>query len=175
MATINGMTAERMQEILDGTIETATIVGATLVFHKVDGSTFSAGDFQVYIDDKVDAAVSTEVASALSGGLTAKGNVSGAIAFAETAAQIVNRVYTATLIGNISIDVAALPASPMPGTQFAMVLKQDGTGNRLLTLTNIKRSQGVLVLSTAANSTDIIMFMYDGSSWYAGPMGLKFS
>jgi hypothetical protein len=172
MATINGMTAEKMQEILDGTIASAEISGTDLVFVRVGGSSFSAGNFQDYIDDQVD----SKVASAVAGGLTAKGGISGSVSFSGlTPADMVNRIFTATLTGNITIDAANLPSPALPGTQFAMRLTQDGTGNRTLTLVGIKRSQGVLALSTPANSVDIIMFMYDGTSWYAGAMGVAFS
>lgn len=198
MATINGMTAEKMQEVLDSTIESATISGSSLTFTRADGSTFSAGNFNTYINAQItpaiDAAmadvttalgtipgqVSTAVASAVptavAGGVTAKGNVTGNVTFTPlTAAQMVNRIITATLTGNITIDKANFPSSPIPGTQFAMVLKQDATGNRTLTLVNILKSQGVLTLSTAANARDVIMFFYDGTDWYAGAMGVAFS
>ena len=184
MATVNGITAEYAQEILDQTIETAVISGATLVFHRTDGSTFSAGDFQTYIDDKVALALSSSVAAAVAsavppavvGGLTAKGNVAGTVSFTGiSAAQLVNRLITLTLSGNITVDSASFPASPLAGTQFAMVMKQDAVGSRLLTLTGIKKSTGSLVLSTAPNAIDIIVFMFDGTNWYAGALGVAFA
>jgi hypothetical protein len=176
MATVTGVTAERMQEILDEAVETASIEGSTLIFTRHDGSSFAAGDFQSFIDADVAAAVTAQVPAAVSGGVTAKGNVTGALTFTPlTPAQMVNRVFTATLTGNITINVTALPTPAVPGTQFAMVLKQDATGNRSLTLSGIKRAQGVLSLSSAANAVDIVSFMYDGTTWYAGLMGLAFS
>jgi len=171
MATVNGITAEKAQDILDDTIASAAIEGSTLVFTKTDGSSFEAGNFDDYIDDSVDSAVTAAVA----GGLTPLGNVSGTIPFTGiTAATLVNRLFTATLIGNITVNSSNLPSGAFPGTQFAMVLKQDATGSRLLTLTGIKRSQGVLYLTSAANAVDIVVFMFDGTSWYAGPMGIDF-
>lgn len=199
MATVNGITAEKGQEILDQTIESATISGTSLIFTRNDGSTFSAGDFKSYIDSEItpivdgaiddataaipaqiNSSVSTAVANAVPtavvGGLTAKGNTSGTFSFAGiTSAQLVNRLFTATLVGNVTIDSTNFPTSPLAGTQFAIVFKQDATGGRTLTLNNIKKSQGVLDLSTAANAVDIVVFMYDGTSWYAGLMGMGFS
>jgi len=168
MATVNGVTAERAQEILDQTIESAEISGSSLVFNRTDGSSFTAGDFAAYIQ--------AQIALVNAGGLTALGNISGSVSLASLdAVDMPNRVFTATLTGNVTIDSANFPAGCAPGTQFAMRLTQDGTGGRTLTLSNIKKSQGVLSLSTPAGSIDIIMFMYDGTNWYAGAMGVAFS
>ncbi len=181
MATVNGITAEKAQEILDGTIETAAIVGTSLILTRHDSSTFSAGNFQTYIDSQIgtaiDTAIDTEVLPAVTGSVTDLGaNVSGAISLTSlTPDQLVNRLVKATLVGNVSLAASALPANPRPGTQFAIVFKQDAVGGRTLTLTNIKRSQGVLALSTAPNAVDIIVFMTDGTTWYAGAMGLAFA
>lgn len=185
MATVTGITADRAFEILDGTIVSASIEDTALIFTRQDGSTFSAGDFTTYINSQitsqlstaVNASVASAVPPAVAGGVTAKGDLTGAVDFkAQTAAQIVNRIYTARLIGNITINAStAFPAGMLPGTQFAMRLQQDGTGGRTLTLTGIKASLGSLTLSNAANAIDIIVFMYDGTNWYAGPMGVAFS
>lgn len=43
MATVTGFTAEYMQEILDGTIASAELVGDNLVFTKIDASTLDVG------------------------------------------------------------------------------------------------------------------------------------
>lgn len=43
MATVNGLTAERMQEIIDATIVDAEIVGNDLILTLYDGSTINAG------------------------------------------------------------------------------------------------------------------------------------
>jgi hypothetical protein len=44
MATITGLTAERMQEIIDSTIVDAEIVGDNLILEKYDATTIDAGD-----------------------------------------------------------------------------------------------------------------------------------
>lgn len=179
MATITGMTASAMQDILDNTVESVAIVGNNMVFTKHDASTFSV-DFATFIGDDVDTkiadALTNTVLPAITGGLTAKGNITGAVSFAGIDKDnLPNRMFTATLTGNISIAASALPADAYPGTQFAFRMTQDATGSRLLTLTNIKASQGVLALSTAPSAIDIIVFMFDGTNWYAGAMGLAFS
>ena len=175
MATVTGITAAHAQEILDGTIVSAEIVGTALVFTRTDGSTFSAGDFEDYVNDQLEPVIDS-IDDKVAGGLTELGNVTGALSFAGLEpSDMVNRMFTATLTGNITIAASALPSPALPGTQFAMVLKQDATGTRTLTLTGIKRSQGVLTLSTTANAVDIIMFLFDGTTWYAGAMGVAFS
>lgn len=199
MATVNGITAEKAQDILDQTIESAEISGTNLIFTRHDSSTFSAGNFQTYIDGEitpivdaaideattsipdqintqVNAAVSAAVPPAVVGGVTNKGNVSGSFSFAGiSASQLVNRMFTATMVGNITMDSVNFPTSPLAGTQFAIIFKQDATGGRTLTLTNIKKSMGILDLSVSPNAVDIVVFMYDGTSWYAGLMGMAFS
>lgn len=176
MATVTGMTAERMQQIVDASVEGAAIEGSVLVFLRHDGSSFSAGNFDTFIATAVNSQVSSVVPATVVGGVTAKGNVSGTFSFSGiTASQLVNRLFTATLTGNLTVNTSSFPSSPLPGTQFAIVMQQDANGSRLLTLTGIKRSQGVLTLSTSPNAVDIVSFMYDGSNWYAGLMGLGFS
>lgn len=44
MPTITGLTAERMQEIIDATIVDANVVGDNLILTKEDGGTIDAGD-----------------------------------------------------------------------------------------------------------------------------------
>lgn len=202
MATVNGITAEKAMEILNSTIESAVISGTSLILNKVDGSTENAGNFQTYIDGQINPAldaalvpmqaqvddaiadIPTEVASsvnsavpaAVAGRLTAKGNVTGAITFtALTAADMVNRIFTMTLTGNATLNISSLPSGITPGTQFALVIHQDSTGGRTLTTTGFLRSQGVLVLSTAANAIDILTCLTDGTNWYIGAMGVGFA
>lgn len=167
MATINGLTAEKMQEILDQTIATATIEGSSLVFTTTGGSEIVAGTF--------DDALADYVASRLAGSFFNRGNLTGAVSFSDVAANLLpNAMMTATLTGNISIDVSALPSGVLPGTQFVIRFMQDATGGRTLTLTGFKRSQGVMSLTPTANAIDIVVFLYDGATWYAGLMGVDF-
>lgn len=195
MATVNGITAEHAQDILDQTITDITISGSTMNLVRHDGSTSPTGDFSAVIDDQVSSAitaedipgqisaeVSSEITAAdipgrVAGSVTARGSVStGAALFTGlTNNDMINKIITATLTANITITTSNIPASPRPGTQFAIVFTQDATGGRTLTLTGIKKSQGVLALTTAANAIDIISFLYDGTNWYAGAMGVAFS
>jgi hypothetical protein len=54
-----------------------------------------------------------------------------------------------------------------------LIVKQDATGSRFVTwVTTVKWSAGAApVLSTAANSTDIVSFIYDGTTLFG--TGLK--
>lgn len=160
-----------------------------LILVRDSGATIDAGDFTDIVSDlmvaevtaqiaaaDIPAQVNTSVNAALAGNVFAKGNISGAVSFAGiTKDTLVNATITATLIGNITIDAANFPATPKPGTQFAFRMTQDVTGSRTLTLTGIKKSMGVLTLSTAPGAIDMIVFMYDGTNWYAGAMGLAFA
>lgn len=180
MATVDGMTAQKMQQILDDTIASADIQGSSLVFTRYGGDTFVAGDFQAYITSQIGTQITDGIAAAVpaavAGGLTNKGNLSGAITFVgNTPQDMVNRLFTATLTGNVTLNSTAFPTPSIAGTQFAIVFKQDATGGRTLTLTGIKKSQGLLALSTAANAIDIVSFLYDGTNWYAGLMGVGFA
>ena len=73
--------------------------------------------------------------------------------------------------GNI---VFAFTNPPMP-TTLILVLIQDGTGSRTVTWpSGIKWADKTSpVLSTAANSIDIVSFYYDGTSYY-GMASLNF-
>lgn len=175
MATINGLTAERMTEIIDASVESASISGTTLLFTRHDGSSFSAGDFNTFISDAVNTAVAAAVPPAVAGGYTYLGNLSGPILFpGQAPATMVNHMFAATLIGNVSLDGNNFPTPAVNGTQIILVLHQDGTGNRTLTTYRMKRSQGVFVLSANSWAVDIISCVYDGATWYIGAMGLNF-
>lgn len=89
------------------------------------------------------------------------GNITGTNTFDASLANY----FTATLTGNIT---AVMPASAVIGTIMTWVLTQDATGSRTLTLpVNAKTSaSGVgLVISTAANAVDTIVWIYDGTNW----------
>jgi hypothetical protein len=54
------------------------------------------------------------------------------------------------------------------GQSATLILKQDGTGSRLLTANAAyKFAGGFKTLSTAANSVDIISVFYDGTNYYS--------
>lgn len=182
MATVTGITYAKATEILGQSVVSGVVNSSTghLILTRQNGTTFDAGDFNSIVEDiqaaAVAAAVDAAVPSAVAGDLFALGNISGTLTMpgGVNSDSLVNALFTATLTGNVTFASSALPGSPRPGTQFAMRLTQDATGGRTLTLTGFKKSQGVLTLTTAANAIDILVFMYDGTQWFAGLMGVDF-
>lgn len=189
MASTTTITAAKALEILGKSVVSGAINGfGHLILTRDNGSTIDAGDFTAIVTGIMNAAVTAEVAAqapsliatsvatAVPGTTFAKGNQTGAFSFSGiTANTLVNATITATLTGNVTIDTANLPAAPKAGTQFSIVMTQDGTGSRLLALTGFKRSGGVLTLSTAPGAVDIVTFYFAGGVWYAGLMGMAFS
>lgn len=180
MAEFTGITADKADEILGMSVVSGEINGSGhLILTRDNGSTIDAGDFTGIVtgilNATVTAAVEAEVPDYIAGTTVNKGNISGAVTFTEfNNVNLVNAMIRATLIGNITISTADLPAAPKPNTQFAMKLQQDATGGRTLALTGFKKSQGTLTLTTMANAIDILVFLYDGVQWYAGVMGVDF-
>jgi hypothetical protein len=74
------------------------------------------------------------------------------------------KVATLPLTGACSLTISGLSA----GGTYNLVVKQDATGSRIVTwVTTVKWSAGAApVLSTAANSTDIVSFIYDGTTLF---------
>lgn len=80
-------------------------------------------------------------------------------------------VFTITLDNNVTTwNIANLPAGKASIITF--IIKQDGTGSRLLNATQInsttyKKSRGnAITLSTGANDIDILTVLYDGNDYY---------
>jgi hypothetical protein len=89
------------------------------------------------------------------------------LADADTINWYLNGATTAnavvTLGGNRQLSMTNLVA----GAAGTLIVKQDGSGNRTLTLPAGSKIQGgTLALSTAANATDILAFTYDGANLY---------
>jgi hypothetical protein len=77
-------------------------------------------------------------------------------------------IFDITLGANVTFTFTNPPASnfSMPAT---IILRQDGTGNRLATFTNAKYTEGNLPqLSTAANRIDVLTYftINGGSVWF---------
>jgi hypothetical protein len=180
MAAFTGIEATKADEILDQSVVSGEINEfGHLILTRHDGSEIDAGDFTGIVtgilNAEVSAAVATAVPNAIAGTVVNKGNVSGSITFAEfNSTNILNAMIRLVATGNITINAANLPAAPRPNTQFAVKVKQDATGGRTVTFTGFKKSQGVLVPTTTPNAEDIFMFLYDGTGWYAGAMGVDF-
>lgn len=182
MASVTVTTAAQADAILGKSVVSGTINGSGhLILTRQNGETFDAGDFSGILtdiaEDAVSALVGPAVAAVAAGTLFPKGDISGTVNFTEANANtLVNAMFTAKLVGNVTINSStAFPTGPKPGTQFAVRFTQDATGGRTLTLTGIKKSFGILDLSTPANSIDIVVFMFDGTNWYAGLMGAAFA
>lgn len=179
MAEFTGITADRADEILGMSVVSGTINGSGhLILVRANGETIDAGDFTGIVTGILNTTVETEVAAEIpnyvAGSVFTK-TLNGALTFPElNSGNIVNALIKGVTSQNFSINVTALPSSPKANTQFAMRVQQDAVGGRTLTLTGFKKSQGVLTLSTAPNAIDIIVFLYDGTSWYAGLMGVDF-
>jgi|GEM_PF-4430250 len=68
-----------------------------------------------------------------------------------------------TLGGNRTLSITNAQA----GDYGCLLVCQDGTGNRTLTLpANSRKPNGTLALSTGANCKDLLMFYYDGFYFY---------
>lgn len=69
-----------------------------------------------------------------------------------------------TLEGNRALSIT----NASSGMSGLLIVKQDATGNRTLTLPSgsIILGGGTLTLSTAANAVDILTFVYDGTNYY---------
>lgn len=185
MADIVTLTKAAAQAILNKSVVGGTINGAGhLILTKYDGSTIDAGDFTGIVTGilttQVNTAVATAVPNAVAGKYVDRGNFNGNLTFTDapggsfTKDNLPNALITLVATGNVTIDAANLPANPRPNTQFVVRITQDATGSRTLTLTGIKKSQGVLTLTTTAGSIDLIVFFFDGTNWYAGFMGVDF-
>jgi hypothetical protein len=72
-------------------------------------------------------------------------------------------IHYMTLNGNITMNSLA---NVQTGSSMTLVMKQDATGNRLLT-SSMKFAGANKTLSTAGNAIDIISIFYDGTNYYA--------
>lgn len=181
MATVTGITAAKADEILGMSVVSGSInESGHLILTRANGSTIDAGDFTGIVsgllEDQVEAQIAAELPDVVAGTVLNMGSVTGAIDLtpAFNNVNLVNALVTLTATGNLTLSTADLPSSPKTNTQFAMKITQDPTGGRTLTLTGFKKSQGVLTLTTNGFAVDILVFMYDGTNWNAGMMGVDF-
>lgn len=185
MASFTGIDEAAAEAVLGASVVSFVINGAGhLIGTRGNGSTFDAGDFTGIVTANlttvVNTAVGTAVPAAVAGKVFNYAALTGNVTFTDAPGgsfsrdNLVNALITATLTGNITVDTANLPINPRPNTQFAMRLTQDATGSRTLILSGFKKSQGVLTLTTTANAIDTVVFLYDGTNWLAGLMGVDF-
>jgi len=87
------------------------------------------------------------------------------VTWAFTSPQLVGNA-TVTLGGNRTLSITGVSA----GATGVLVVVQDGTGSRTLTLPAgskvVNGGSGAVTLSTAAASIDILAFVYDGTNFY---------
>lgn len=86
-------------------------------------------------------------------------------------------VFSLTLTGNVTFTFSG--ATSGKACSFAVYLKQDGGGNRVVTWpASVKWAGGVdPTLSTAANSLDVLVFesLDGGTTWYGSLVGTAFA
>jgi hypothetical protein len=81
----------------------------------------------------------------------------------KTIALTSGTVQTATLTGNCTFTMPTATA----GKSFILLLKQDGTGSRTATFTDVKfNAAGAPTITATANKMDILTFVADGTNWY---------
>jgi hypothetical protein len=75
--------------------------------------------------------------------------------------------YDALLTCSLSANCTFTMPSPVNGYKFSLLLKQDATGGRTATFTNIKWPEdNIPTISTTPMNMDIINFFSDGTNWY---------
>lgn len=75
--------------------------------------------------------------------------------------------YDAMLTCSLSANCIFTMPSPVNGYKFSLLLKQDGTGGRTATFTNVRwPNSSAPTISTSFFNMDIINFFSDGNYWY---------
>lgn len=128
--------------------------GGTLTNVHVKGNLYGNLTAPILVQNTSDTIYVTDVIGINPNGKKAMGNISGSTSFDSSIAN----TFIATLTGNVT---AVLPTSAVGGARITMILVQDGTGGRTLTLPANATSGTTLTLSTAASAVDIISFIYD--------------
>lgn len=156
-----------------GFSSTGKLVGAD----DVATSTLQAGQYLEYNSDTTwrNVSLAGKVALANQGGAE---NVSTLNSTATTTLNLANgNVFNVTLVGNTTFAFTGATAGK--ACSFTLYIKQDGTGNRTVTWPASRRWAGgtAPVLSTAANSVDIVVFesIDGGTTWYGSLVGTNFS
>jgi hypothetical protein len=132
------------------TVSNSNNTSSNFTIDAVTGGTYSAGNITLSGTGNVNGTqISTKI---LPVALTVVSNT------ASTDASL-SSLFTLTLTGNTTL---ATPTNGFSGQRILYRLKQDGTGNKLLTLSSGFRSGPITVtLSTAANTTDYLGVIYN--------------
>lgn len=181
MAEFTGIAAERAEEILGMSVVSGQLnAQGHLILTRANGQTIDAGDFTSTVtnimETEVLEQVNLKVPDAIAGVTFEIGDVpAGPIPLVGVnSANLLNAMFKVVATGNLTLSTAQLPASPKKNTQFILRFQQDATGGRTLALTGFKRSMGNLPVTTTPNAIDLIAFVFDGTNWYAGLMGVDF-
>lgn len=130
--------------------------------HNHDDRYYTETETNDLLDDKLDAAPSAF--SSLTDGATITWNTQGK--------PTVNAIVT--LGGNRTLSIS----NAASGTSGILIVKQDGSGNRTLTLPAgsivVDGGGGVIALSPGVNAIDVLSFIYDGTN-YLWSYGKTFS
>lgn len=107
-------------------------------------------------------------------GLVDQSMVGGLVVLTYAATVAVNwskgAAQKITLTGNVTFTFA----SPVAGTHYLLELTQDSTGSRTVTWPTIRWQGGTApTLTTTAAKTDLIVLIYDGTSYF-GQAALNF-
>ena len=146
--------------------------GTNLDLSNKTTSDLTEGSNLYYTDARVDAHLNSGSVASISAEDTtlkkfnetvlSKGNQSGDIS--STLDLDDGSIFQVTATGSITINSLA---NATAGSSGVIIITQDGTGSRTLTTgSNIKWAGGLNTLSTAANSIDLINYMYDGTTYY---------
>jgi hypothetical protein len=139
-----------IQQLEAGGIETTTLT--TLSDATVGNDLTVVGGLNVNQSLNVQGGISTRTVRILPVALTVVSST------ASTDASL-SSTFTLTLTGNTTL---ATPTNGFSGQRIIYRLTQDGTGNKLLTLSSGFRSGPITVtLSTAANTTDYLGVIYN--------------
>jgi hypothetical protein len=181
MAEFTGITADKANEILGMSIVSGVVnAQGHLILTRQNGESIDAGNFTGIVADTLDSevqqALDAALPNAVAGKVVDKGTLAGgALTLPEfNTANLPNAMVKVKLGGNVTFSSTALPSAPKANTQFVVRLEQDATGGRTFTTTGFKRSMGTLPISTTGGAIDLLVFLYDGSSWLAGLMGVDF-
>lgn len=182
MADFIGASKQYADDVLGQSVISFTINGAGhLIGTRGNGSTFDAGDFTGIVtgilNSSVAASVATAVPNAVAGTTVERGDFSGTYdltAQGMNNVNLINALIKIRLVGDIGFNSGSMVAGAKPNTMFAVRLQQDATGGRQVFFAGIKKSQGVITLTTVPNAVDVLVFLYDGTNWNCGIMGVDF-
>lgn len=167
MATVTGLTADRMLAIEGASVVSGSIVVDDLVLTKHDGSTVNAGNVRGPVGPTGPFDLPS-MRSAITGNTINAGNISGTInisTYVDTS-TIVNASIVGVLVGDVAFDASNFPSNAS-GPAFRFLLIQDATGGRKATFTGFHLIGLDDYLSTQPNNVTIVEFYNIATGWVA--------